>query len=355
MEKDKNVNVSLQEEEYQDGIVLRGLGRIMGLGATTKGAILGTTILAIPGFVGGCGVNIQPTRSAIVEPSNSGKQEDTIDSTPEATVEQTVDPVPKPSELTQEEKEQQMIMEEYNKYKEYYDLYSDTYAFVHLKHMVDEGKITPEMLDDIQGPLDMETDEDTWQNLEYIYNDWAAILNGKKEEMHLEALDSVNAILLEESYSGILRVTFLETDEQRERLIAAANVVNEWYKDPSDENRIKMEDAYFSDKLTLGEEEILFQWMQSKMISKGEVLVNGQSYTYGDYIMLNIDRYGTTLGLKHIQARDALFELNNTPNSEKQQSTSSEEVAYNQGYEDGQEVYLETKDYEGNTVALKMH
>ena len=205
----------------------------------------------------------------------------------------------------------------YNKYKQYYEKYQDDYVFIYFKHMVDEGKITPKMLDDIQGPLNTETDDVTWQALEEVYNDNLSILNGKKEKMHLEALDTKNAILLEESYSGILRVTFLETDEQRERLIAAANVVNEWYKDPSDENRIKMEDAYFSDKLTLGEEEILFQWMQSKMISKGEVLVNGQSYTYGDYIMLNIDRYGTTLGLKHIQARDALFELNNTPNSEK--------------------------------------
>ena len=352
MDKYKNLE---NETEYKSNFffkILEGMVKAFdkpGLKKALGGFGIGV-VLIFPG----CAKKIiipSPTKTVVQEATNSTpKPKDNIanpSATPTTTPESTV------SEPTEEEKEQAKIMDEYNRYKEFYDKYKDDYALLFIKEMVNDGRIPASMLDELKGPFstitDIQTEADFWE----FYKDKFAILNGEKETMQPGALDTVNGQLLEDSYEGILRVTYLKTDEQRERLITAVNTVNEWYDNPTDDNRIKMEDAYFSEELTLGEEEILFQWMLSKVINKEKVQVDGVDYQVGEYMTLNIDRYGTTMGKRHLKSYDALIEFNNTPNSEKEQSSSTEEeTAYNQGYEDGQVAFMTTHDFEGNPAIL---
>jgi len=242
--------------------------------------------------------------------------------TPSPTAEPT--PTPEPT-MSPEEIEQSENMAEYEKYKMYYKTYGDDFALLFIKDMVDEGKITADMLDNINGTLGTFTDEETWNSYFAVYREYVAILYGEMEEMYPEGFNAVDASLVESSDQGILRVTWLETDEERERLIDAVDAINQWHENPTDENRVKMEDAYFSDDLTLAEDEILFNWMLSRLIDVREVCVENEMFALNNYINLEINRYDTSIGQKHYESIQKIIEMNNTPNSEKEWLTESED------------------------------
>ncbi len=214
--------------------------------------------------------------------------------------------------------------DEYEKYKGYYEKYKDDFALLFIKNMVDEGKITPEMLDSINGTLYTGTDEATWEMYREIYEEWSSILNGKQEEMYPEALDAVNNQLYEEAAQGIIHITLFDTEEKRQRVMNGIEKISEFYVNPTEGNREKMEDMYFSDDLTPGEIDMLFTWILANpnVDNVKTVTINGKEYTMGDYLTIDIERYGTSMGKRDYEAYESLIELNNTPNSEKDQTNN---------------------------------
>lgn len=246
--------------------------------------------------------------AACAAPAAETKVSETPTQTEAATPSPTVDPTPTPEPtLSPEEVEQAEIMAEYEKYKDIYETSKDYIVLLFIKGMVEEGKITSNMLDDLKGPINTQTNAETEISFWPEYNDKVAILYGEHEEMQPEAISTVISQLLDDADQGILRLTYLKTDEERERLISAAKTVNEWYENPTDENKIKMEDSYFSDKLTLAEIIILAEYMNAKVIDK-----TGDSSD-----MWSTERDGTTIIERNFEAVDRLIEMNNTPYSEK--------------------------------------
>lgn len=237
--------------------------------------------------------------------------------TPTPTAEPT--PTPEPT-MSPEEIEEAENMAEYEKYKMYYETYGDELALVFIKDMLDEGKITADMLDDLNGPLGTFTDKATWEIFYSMRDEWTAILNGELEEMYPDALDTINTNLYEDCIQGILHITLLDTEEKRQRVISGAEIIDEFYANPTDVNRIKMENMLFSEELTPGEIRLLFTWLWNCPIGLKvqTVNANGKEYNTEDYIFLyKIDLYGKSIKDRDMDAYNKLIEMNNTPNTEK--------------------------------------
>ncbi len=257
--------------------------------------------------------------------------EQTPASTPVSTPEPTPSPTPKPTPtpeptLSPEEIEAAKNMEEYDKYKMYYQTYGDEYALLFIKDMLDEGKITPDMLDGLNGSFGTFSDDMTWHFFRKTYEEQLNIINGKLEKMYPEALATVfNTYLHDDSLLGIVHITLLDTEEKRERFINGIEIINAFYESPTDENRIKMEDVFFAEDLTPGEIRMLFSWIWSSSNRIKKVVMDGKEYDIIDYPYLKLERFGKSIKDRDVEAYETLIKMNNTPNSKKEWLTESED------------------------------
>ncbi len=246
----------------------------------------------------------------------------TSEPTPSPTLEPT--PTPEPT-LSPEEIEQAKNIEEYEKYKMYYRTYGDDFALLFIRDMLDEEKITEDMFNEamiiIKNGNPVETgpaDELTWETFRLDYEERSSILYGKQEKMYSEALSFVINSLWDYASEGKIPITLFDSEE-RERVLAGIEIINDFFQSPTDENREQIEDMFFSEELTPGEILLLFTWISSSpdVVQIKEVRVGGKKYSLSDYLSKVIEKYGVSMGKRYVEAYETLIELNNTPNSEK--------------------------------------
>ncbi len=247
-------------------------------------------------------------------------------STPEPTPSPTSEPTPTPEPtLSPEEIEAAKYMEEYEKLKAYSENYGDEYAAFLIKKMYDQGKISEDMFYDVDSYLIDSNDAGNWAFIEDVYGQWCRILNGTSETLSPSTVDNTLGELQNMAWEGKTYISVFDSEEKRNRVENGIKIINEWCKTPTDETRIKMEDMFFSEGLTAGEIEVLMMWALTNPNYLENVTVDGNTYDRRDYFSMNIERFGKSLGYRHMEAYEELVKLNNTPNSKKDWLTESEE------------------------------
>ena len=232
---------------------------------------------------------------------------------------------------------------EYENLRRYYDDYKDEYALVLIRDMYESGKLSSELIEDLKNTTIFEIDKANFEAYKETCERWREILNYEFEELPF-ADEQINEMMYNFHYfanDGMVLISLFNTEEKRDIVENGLNIIKEWQSNPTQENRELVEDMYFSEKLTPSEIVVLFTWMNGNPDQLAEVNVGDRSYTIYEYFAYKIEKYGTSIGIRAEEARRQIVELNNIPNSEKDQS----QIAYSTDSEGNLHIFeLPSKD-----------
>ena len=260
--------------------------------------------------------------------------EETPVPTPEATPEPTPSPTPEPTStpeptLSPEEIEAAKNMEEFMDLKHFIEKYNDEFAPYLIRRMYEEGKITEELylsvyrvFDDIRYREDCEVEAE----LEF-YQRESKIVNGEHEKYDEYDISSFLTRVSALSMDAIANIS-LFNNKDRKIAVKGLELIDKWYANPTKVNREAIEDMYFSEDLNPAIIIQLDGWLWGDFEKRENITVDvdGEKYNLASYLTTaRLVRFNDTIGRRFIRAANELIRRNNTPNSEKDWLTESEE------------------------------
>ena len=203
-------------------------------------------------------------------------------------------------------------------YKHYYETYNDTYALWHIYDLIDEGKISAEILEGL--------DQGDWEQIPrpseafYAFKmemmEFEKVMNGRGEDYEGYMFDDAFRSLYDITDRGYLYISAFDTQESRDRFESGIKIINNYFEDPTDENLKKYEEMMFNENNLPGEVLYFDIYFQRAPNAPRSILKDGKSYSIVEYQEVELKEYGTAL----IDLTNAnyleVIEQNATPNPE---------------------------------------
>ena len=247
--------------------------------------------------------------------------QETAESTPEATSEPTTMPeptqTPEPT-LSEKEIERQAYLEEAERLIHYWETYNDVYALFQVYDLIDEGKISDDILTGV--------DQEPWDQFPrpsegYYYEKMAymiveMIYNGRAESYNEPTLDNAFRFARYLNDQGIVMISTFDTQESRDRVENGIIIINNYFENPTEVNLKKFEEMYFNESNLPGEIIYYFEYFEYGPNALSNITRDGKTYKTSDYRFLELPEYNMSMADHDFDNYEVLLELNQTPNPE---------------------------------------
>lgn len=163
------------------------------------------------------------------------------------------------------QKDQDMMLKEYNGLLENCREYTDWSAAVLIRDMYNDEKISEEHyteLASVSGFLGtQDLNDGLWVQVKKHIERISNILNGQQKDLDKAGLDRFYQELCIDSQQDIVYINALDSQEKKDRVLKSIRYINEWIDEQTEENFDNVKIVFFSDELTPGEVIILSCYM----------------------------------------------------------------------------------------------
>lgn len=160
---------------------------------------------------------------------------------------------PKPT-LSEEEKR---ILEKYDELMSYCENYNDWSAAVLIKEMYNAGEISEKefhKLAQISGFEDTrDMSDEIWTQVQEHIRSISDIANGQLDGLNEAGMDKFYQNLCMAAQHGTVYINALDTQDKKERIAQGIAYIDQWIREPNEDNFALVEDVIKNDALTSGE------------------------------------------------------------------------------------------------------
>ena len=156
--------------------------------------------------------------------------------------------------LSEEEKTN---VSRYNELFSYCQMFNDWYAAVLLKEMLDVGEITYDQfsavfeIDPFNKAKDF--DDKLWMQIKNQLNEVASVINGHTNDISKTTMDNCYNYLCSSAQQDTFYLCILESQGKIQRMAQAVNDIHVWFKNPTEENFLPIQNTFLSEDLSSGE------------------------------------------------------------------------------------------------------
>jgi hypothetical protein len=156
--------------------------------------------------------------------------------------------------LSEEEKAN---VSRYNELFSYCQEFNDWYAAVLLKEMLVQGKITYDQFSAIY-EIDFfykakKFDDNLWMQIKNQLNEIADTINGHTNDISETDMNNYYNYLCSSAKQDIFYLSMFESKDKIQRMAQAVNDIHVWFKNPTEENFIPIQNTFLSGDLSSGE------------------------------------------------------------------------------------------------------
>ena len=182
--------------------------------------------------------------------------------------------------------------------KRYYEEYNDVYALFQIYDLIDEGKISEDILNGVNQEI---FDQFPRPSEGYYYQkldmmEFEKVFNGRGEDYYEEYMfDNTFDYLYDVIEQDWIYISAFYTQESRDRVENGIIVMNNYFADPSEENLSKFEQMIFDENTLPGEVGFFGAYFEFSKDALTNITKNGKNYNINDYQKLELEEYGTSL------------------------------------------------------------